>query len=248
MPGALADVSTVAWKEFKEFFAHGSGMRGGTLGVLLLMAVISIFLPLQAGKAWVQSPMLLVYWAWVPLLLVTSVIADSFAGERERHTLGTLLASRTSDTAILFGKIGAGVGYGWGFSLASLLLALVTVNIAFGHGRLLVYSPPVAVGIVGLSLLGATLAASAGVLVSLRAATVKQAQQILSMAMMLVAIVPLLGLQALSKQWQDRLARWIASAGLMRVVLTAMAVLAVLDALLLAAAKARFKRARLILD
>jgi ABC-2 type transport system permease protein len=248
MPDALADVWTVAWKEFKEYFANRGGLRGGTLGVLLLMAVISVFLPLQAGKAWVESPMLLVYWAWVPLLLVTSVIADSFAGERERHTLGTLLASRTSDTAILFGKIGAGVGYGWGFSLASLLLALVTVNIAFGHGRLLVYSPPVAVGIVGLSLLGATLAASAGVLVSLRAATVKQAQQILSMAMMLVAIVPLLGLQALSKQWQDRLARWIASAGLMRVVLTAMAVLAVLDALLLAAAKARFKRARLILD
>jgi len=193
MPDALADVWTVAWKEFKEFFAHGSGMRGGTLGVLLLMAVISIFLPLQAGKAWVQSPMLLMYWAWVPLLLVT-------------------------------------------------------VNITHGHGQLLLYSPPVAIGIVGLSLLGATLAASAGVLVSLRAATVKQAQQILSMAMMLVAIVPLLGLQALSKQWQGRLAQWIASAGLMRVVLTAMAVLAVLDALLLAAAMARFKRARLILD
>ena len=37
-----------------------------------------------------------VMWMWFSLLLVINVVADSFAGERERHTLETLLASRLS--------------------------------------------------------------------------------------------------------------------------------------------------------
>jgi ABC-2 type transport system permease protein len=244
----VTDLWTVVWKEWKEFFIMRGGMRGGTLGLLVFIAVFSIYLPLQTGPAWVQSPMLLVYWAWVPLFLVTSVIADSFAGERERRTLATLLASRISDRAILFGKVAAGVAYGWGFTLINLFLGLAMVNLVYGHGRLLLYPPAVGLGVLGLSLLGATLAASAGVLVSLRAATVKHAQQTLSFAIMLVLFVPILGLQALPDAWQGRVALAITNAGAMRLVLYVMAVLALVDAALLAAARARFKRARLILD
>lgn len=244
----LTDLWTVVWKEWKEFFIMRGGMRGGTLGLLVFIAVFSIYLPLQTGPTWVQSPMLLVYWAWVPLFLVTSVIADSFAGERERRTLATLLASRISDRAILFGKVAAGVAYGWGFTLINLFLGLVMVNLVYGHGRLLLYAPAVALGVLGLSLLGATLAASAGVLVSLRAATVKHAQQTLSFAIILVLFVPILGLQALPDAWQGRVILAVTNAGAMRLVLYVMGVLALVDAALLAAARARFKRARLILD
>jgi ABC-2 type transport system permease protein len=100
-------------------FQRGS-LRGGWLGLVIFVAVFGILLPLQSGRGWVESPTGLAVWAWVPFLLVSSVVADSFAGERERHTLETLLASRLPDRAILFGKLATAVGYGWGFALLSL--------------------------------------------------------------------------------------------------------------------------------
>lgn len=242
----MADVATVAWKESKEILSMG-GNRG-KLGPLVFIAIFGIVLPLQMGPAWVYSPLVLVYWVWVPMFLVTSVIADSFAGERERHTLETLLASRLSDRAILFGKVGAAIGYGAGLTWASLLLGLVTVNLAYGEGMLLLYPLPVGLGIVGFTLLGAGLAAGAGVLVSLRASTVRQAQQTLSIAIMALLFVPIFGIQALPEAWQDRLAEALMAMDVTRAILTVVAILAVVDTGLIAAAMLRFRRARLILD
>ncbi|MGA9351035.1 MAG: ABC transporter permease subunit [Anaerolineae bacterium] len=244
----IADVWTVMWKEWKEIFLQRGSLRGGAWNLLLMIGVFGVFLPLQTGRAWVESPIGLIYWAWVPLFLVTSVIADSFAGERERHTLETLLASRLSDRAILFGKVGAAVGYGWGLTMVGLLVGLVTVNLAHGRGELLLYPAAVFLGIVGLSLLAAGLVAGAGVLVSLRAATVRQAAQTLSIAIMLLLFVPVFGVQALPVEWKARLAQAVMGANVVQIVLVAVAVLIVLDLGLLAAAMARFKRARLILS
>lgn len=244
----IADISTIAWKEWRELFLQRGSLRGGAAGLLLMIFVFGAFLPLQTGRAWVRSPVVLLYWTWVPLLLVVSVVADSFAGERERHTLETLLASRMPDRAILFGKVLAAVGYGWGVAVTSLLLGLITVNLAHGRGELLLYPPLVALGGVGLSLLVAGLAAGAGVLVSLRAATVRQAQQTLSFATMFLVFIPIFGLQALPAAWKARLPGLLAHTSPGQVLLIVMVALALLDLGLLAAAMARFQRARLILD
>ena len=237
----MADFGTVIWKEWKEILNLG-GSRG-KLGLLSIVGVFGVFFPLQMGSAWVESPIVLAYWAWVPLFLVTSVIADSFAGERERHTLETLLASRLSDRAILFGKVGAAVAYGVGITWLSLLLGLVTANLAHRQGELLLYPLTVALGIFGLSLPGAGLAAATGVLVSLRAATVRQAQQTLSMAIMVLLFVPISGVQALPAQWKARLLEALSVIGTMRLVLIAVVSLTVLNVGLLAAAMGRFRRA-----
>jgi len=109
----MPDVLTVAWKEAKEFGRPGWHLKGGRLSMIIMFVVFGVFLPLQSGDRWVTSPVTMLYWAWVPLMLVTGFIADSFAGERERHTLETLLASRLPDRAILFGKVAAAVAYGW---------------------------------------------------------------------------------------------------------------------------------------
>jgi ABC-2 type transport system permease protein len=241
----MIDIRTVMWKEWNEILRGGSR---GKVGLLLFVGVFGVFLPLQMGRAWVGSPMVMAYWAWVPLFLVTSVIADSFAGERERQTLETLLASRLSDRAILFGKVGAAVGYGVGITWLSLLLGLVTVNLAHGQGKLLLYPLPVGLGIVGLSLLGAGLAASAGVLVSLRAATVRQAQQTLSIAIMVLLFLPIFGIQALPLEWKARLLEIFTSMDTTRLIMLAVVVLALFSTGLLAAAMTRFRRAQLILQ
>jgi len=244
----IADVWTVMWKEWKEMPIRRGSLRSGMFSLLIFVGVFGVFLPLQMGRNWVKSPMVLIYWAWVPLFMVPSVVADSFAGERERHTLETLLASRLSDRAILFGKVGAAVGYGWGLTLISLLLGLVTVNLAHGHGELLLYPATIGLGILGLSLLGAGLAAGAGVLVSLRASTVRQAQQTLNIATMVLWFVPIFGVQALPPEWKAYLAKTLMAADVTKIVLIVGAVLAVLDIGLLAAAMARFQRTQLILD
>ena len=97
----IADILTVARKEWKEYVLAGTGLKGGRMGLVIMLVVFGVVLPAQNGTDWLTSPALLLAWAWVPLMLVSGVVADSFAGERERHTLETLLASRLPDQAIL---------------------------------------------------------------------------------------------------------------------------------------------------
>ena len=132
----MIDVLTVATKEWKELVWSGGGMRGGRMSLVILLAVFGVFMPYQFGAEWLHSPGMLMYWAWVPLMIVSGVVADAFAGERERHTLETLLATRLPDRAILFGKTLAAVGYGWGLVLVMLALGVVTVAVTDRASRL----------------------------------------------------------------------------------------------------------------
>ena len=244
----MADVFTVAWKEWRELLQLGGSHRGGRFSLVILIGVFGVFLPLQAGADWVQSPATVFYWGWVPLMLVGSAVADSFAGERERHTLETLLASRLPDSAILLGKMFAAVTYGWGLVLIMLVLSLVTVNLSARTGPLLVFPWRFAVGAPLLALLGSGLAATAGVLVSLRAPTVRQAAQTLNVGVLLLIFVPVLGMQALPDSLKAQMAARAMAIGVDGLLWVSAGLLALLDLSLLAVAFARFRRSRLVLD
>jgi ABC-2 type transport system permease protein len=244
----MGDVLTVAWKEWRELLQLGGSHRGGRFSLAILVGVFGVLLPLQSGAEWVQSPATVFYWGWVPLMLVGSAVADSFAGERERHTLETLLASRLPDRAILLGKMGAAVAYGWGLVLAMLLLSLVTVNLSARSGPVLMFPWRFAVGAPLMALLGAGLAATAGVMISLRAQTVRQAAQTLNIGVLLLVFIPVLGMQALPEAWQTQVGAWALTVGVDGMLWPAAAVLAAIDLGLLAAAFARFRRAKLVLD
>lgn len=244
----IADIWTIVWKDWKELLLQRGTMRQGWANVLIMLLIFGIFLPLQTGAEWVRSPFVLVSWSWVPLFLVVGVIADSFAGERERHTLETLLASRMPDRPILFGKMLAAVGYAWGITMVSLLLGLVAVNVANWPGHLLLYPASTGLGGAGLSLLMAWLAAGAGVLLSLRAPSVRQVQQTLSIATMVIVWIPILGMNAMPAEWRTAAVQGLQSVNGMLALAVVVAGLVVLDITLTAAAMARFQRARLILD
>lgn len=243
----MTDILTVMWKELKEVLEISSA-KSGWLRLVLWFSVFGVFLPLQMQEEWLSSPIVLYNWSWFPLFVVSSVSAGAFAGERERHTLETLLASRLSDRAILFGKIAAGIVYGWGLTLPSILLGLVTVNVVRWQGMIQWYRPEIAWGGVVLSLMAAWLGSTLGALASLRASTARQAQQTLSLINILVLFVPLFGLQALPAELKVQVWSALAGLDLTRVVLIALAVLVTVSAALLAATLARFRRARLILD
>lgn len=241
------DLRTVVWKELKEILGQKGRFKGGKMGMLVFLAVFGVVMPLQNGPGWVRSPLVLVYWAWVPFLLASGVVADSFAGERERHTLETLLASRLPDRAILTGKIGAAVTYAWGLTLVCVLAGAAAITLAHGHGRVLFYAAPVAAGIFGLTFLVALLASGLGVLVSLRAATVRQAQQTFSVAFLLM-FVPLFALPLLPAAIKAKLLGALSGLNGTTVALGAVLLLAVADAVVLLVADARFRRNQLILD
>lgn len=245
----LTDLITMVRKEWKELLLSRGGWRGGLIATVIIpLGILGVFMPWQSGRQWLSSPLLPVTWSWLPWLLVAALVADSFAGERERKTLETLLASRLSDRAILFGKIAALAGYGWGLTLGALVLGIITSN-AVDPGPLWMWPSfnTVAV-IVVLGLLTSLLAAAGGVLISLRASSVRQAAQINSLGLLFLMFSVILAAQLVPASWKVRIAMAFAPPNLVRTELLIAAVLLAVDVVLLAAAMARFQRARLILD
>src|SRR5437868_8293881 len=102
----LEDVLTVVWKEFKEILQGSSRSRsGGLIRILIPIVLVGVLLPARNGAEYLRGPAPLLGLAWILPMVSISLTVDAFAGERERRTLETLLASRLSDEAILFGKL-----------------------------------------------------------------------------------------------------------------------------------------------
>jgi ABC-2 type transport system permease protein len=228
------------WKESKDGIFQG-GWRS-LIRPLLVIAIVGVYLPLQLASQWVElTPIAMILSLWVPFFVIISFIGDSIAGERERHTLETLLASRMPDRAILLGKIAATVLYAWGMSLISLLLGVLLVDLFRSQGPWMFYPLDLFSCAIILSLLASLLGASAGVLISLRVATVRQAQQILSVGTIVFVFGTTFILRAIP-------ANVIASLDYQQFLLFVIAFLAVLDAILLGFSLVSFRRSRLILS
>jgi len=239
----IDDILTVMWKERKGMFRY-RGSRTRFLMVLVTPVLMAIVFPLQAGPDWVERLDSVFIAVFIPIILVSITIPDSFAGERERHTLGTLLASCLPDRAILFGKVAVSVAFAWAVTLVAILLGLVTVNVAHWEGKLLLLTPTIALADLGLSFLLATLAAGAGVLISLRSATAQEAAQ----TMMAVFLLPPMLLGMVLLVFSEQILGLLATLDGTQILFIAIVVLAAVGLGLLMAAMARFQRARLILD
>ncbi len=245
----ITDIYNIIRKEWKEMFLQrgSAGMRGGLLGQVLILAVLGIFLPLQMGRDFLARPTLALVWLWLPIMLTMNMIADAFAGERERHTLETLLASRLSDRAILFGKMAASILYGFAIALLAMLLAVVTVNVTSPApgGGIEFYPPLVFFGGLAIIFLANTLMAALGVLISLRAKTVRQAYQQLSIGLIILFIVPIFAVVGIPSLRQA-VVEAVSNMNAELVGIIVIGVLLVLDAVLTGAAMVRFQRNKLL--
>ncbi len=180
MRESLVDAWTVAQKELRELIATRRSSPVRMLVIAATVLILGVVLPLLAGPRWLDSAWLLSLWAWVPVFIVATVVADSVAGERERHTLETLLASPLPDRAILLGKVAAAVIYGWGLMFITIIASIVAINLVYARDQLMLYKPLLLLCGGLLSFLTTVLAAAIGVLVSLRARSVRRAQQIIA--------------------------------------------------------------------
>jgi len=135
------------------------------------------------------------------------------------------------------------VGYAWGMALGGLLFGLILVNLFRGNrsGWMFYHPLDLFLEALALSLVTCLLGASAGVLVSLRVSTVRQAQQILGIGTFVLVFGGISALQALP-------ANFVASLTYSQFLLLVMAAIAVLDAILLAVSLASFRRSRLIVS
>lgn len=246
----IQDIKTVMWKEWREYLSGSGSKRRGNLGVVIFAVVAGVILPASNKRGdFVHSALpIILYAAYLPIFVIINVVADAFAGERERHTLETLLASRLSDRAIFCGKVASAVTYGWALGLAAAILGLATANVTHGTGSLQLYSLDTVVAIIALGLLTATLMATIGCLLSLRASSVRQVQQMLGVGVMCVVIIPLILINILSARQRADLLAKLSHLSSAQIAGGIGVILLVLDIALVAAAMSRFRRSRLILS
>ena len=245
----IEDILTILWKESKGFLRYNT-KRWRALAVLLTpIAIFGIIFPIQFRQEWLTSYWSLAVAVVTPLMLIATTIAESFAGERERHTLGTLLASRLPDRAILLGKMVASLLFGWGMTLFLLAISLVVVNVLVWSGKFLFYQSMIFWMDIAASLLVSGLVSSLGVLISLRSPTVQNAAQ----TIMLALFMPLLLLQAVVFLLPtfipvDSIKARLEQLDFQSIVVIFLIILVVADIGLFLGARARFKRSKLILS
>lgn len=243
----IADILTVAGKELREVLAFGDTRGRSKYSLLVLLVIFGVVIPMQNGREWVTSPINIMVWGWMPFLWVSGIVADLFAGERERHTLEALLATRLSDQSILFGKLLAALTYGFTLTWVIMIVSLITVNVGFRDGGLLFYPLELFVGALVFSLLISGLSGCIGVLVSLRAGSVRQAQQMMS-AGMLILFLPFLFVQFIPRAWLNSAESMLQNAQPVQIAVWLAFILLAVELILITIAKRLFQRSKLILD
>ncbi len=236
----LRDIGTIMWKEWREILA---GIRAGTgIRLLLIVGIISILIPLRLGNTWGTSPLPIFFDCfYIPFAVLITAAANAFAGERERHTLETLLASRLSDRSILLGKIAALSLYGWVGGIIAAVLQLIVINVTTSGGPYL-YTGAIAGGIVFGSLLLSTVIVAVGNLISQRSPTVQQAQQTLTLVFFTIVIIPVVAIRFLAGKQISQILNWLTQTAPITLLLLGIAVLVAVDVICIGVALVRFKR------
>jgi ABC-2 type transport system permease protein len=244
----IADLRAMGWKEWRSLVGGRAKrqllMTGG------MLTIWAIWFPIQmGGRDFVADPVLMaILTITLPMVVTGIVVPDAIAGERERNTLDTLLASRLPDRAILYGKLGFGIGLGWLAAPLMMTVGLLVANLVALDAAPLFYDPLVLVATLALGLLVAVLTGGIAIFVSLRASTAQEAQQITLLGLMVPFM--LVGFGAMAAFSNRDLARdvtdFLGRAEVWLLVAAILIGLLVVDALLLVAADRRFRRGRLI--
>jgi len=243
------DILTIMWKEAKGMLRYSDNRWKGLVTLITPVVMFGVILPIQLSDEWLTGFWSIIVAFFTPLILIATTIAESFAGERERHTLETLLASRLPDRAILIGKLLVSILFAWGMSLLLLLVSLMVVNLFDGKSGFQSYQANILwMDILG-SLLVAGFVSGLGIVISLHSATVQSASQ----SLISMIFLPFLLLQAVVFLLPVFLPKATIQAILdqlnfTNIIMVVLAVILVADVILFLGAMSRFQRSRLILS
>jgi ABC-2 type transport system permease protein len=239
----MSDILTVMRKERLMLFRYRGGRMRFVL-TLLSPLLLAFYVSWSSGIRWVEQPVPVFPCALVAVLAVIIVVPETFAGERERHTLETLLATRLGDASILFGKLGLAVAFSMILVVVVLALGLITANIFHWGGEPLLYTAQSLTVTLTVSLLLSVLVAAVGVIISLGSETVQEATQTLAGVVLVPPII--LGMLVLIFRRKFVYMLMLAAGPVSGLVVLLTFIL--IDLLLLAELRRRFRRSRLLLD
>jgi len=195
----LSDVGTVLWKELREAYRGGSRplvglVIGGVMSALLAIAIpVVLSFGVDSAHRWAYvfsvAGGMAAFATFIGFFGPLATVVDSFAGERERHTLETLLATPLSDRAILLGKVLSQYVGVWSTVVLLAVVSSATTTVIAGAPGLVVLPFVLVAGLVG-STITATLVVGLGSLISLRAPTVKKGQEWLGYSMFPIFFLP----------------------------------------------------------
>ncbi len=173
----------------------------------------------------------------LPLLVVTTIAADSFVGEKERKTLEALLYTPTTDWELLLGKLLSAWLPALGIAWVCFLLYIVTANLAAWPvmGRLFFPTTMWLILVVWIAPAMAALGLGAMILISSRARTFQAANQ-------LVGVVVIPGFMLLGP-----LVVVVMNLGVWLAILLGLVIWAI-DAALIWFSRRSFQRSRLALE
>lgn len=242
----IDEILIVARKEFIETLTNPKSRRQTLITLVVTVAIVDVAPAFLIQRYWPNVGIAFALALFSLVITPMMTTADSIAGERERHTLETLLATRLSDTAIVLGKILALVTISVGSALLMLFQAIIVLSAIFGNWGAV---PLLLAAILGVTLVGVVASVflcSIGVLVSMRAQTVQGAQQALAFTMMPLFMLPGLAMPLLGTE--RVLALLDSSPQLPPLFLIGLVALAILglDVMLLALVARAFRRPRVM--
>lgn len=189
----MSDVGTVFRKEMWESFGNSRARNQMLVSLLVVVLLADFGLPFLDRDYEMSLARVLFFGVMFSIMTPLFSTADTVAGERERHTLETLLSSRLSDRSIVLGKLLAVLTLGLVIAAGMILQGLIVVSFLFGRFDLLpqflLFTPAVLLGSVILSIA----LTCVGLLVSMRAQTVQGAAQITSLLAMPVLLLFFVG-------------------------------------------------------
>lgn len=209
----MRDSVTVFRKEVLDMFGSRHSLRGPLwqLGVTVLLT--GLVVPAADSSLWTHLSAPLVLYAVFPAGFAAALAADSFAGEIERGTLETLLATPLANGAIFLGKTALAVLFV--LCVAGLSLA-VAIPTAYHFGRVQAPIPlGLFFGVLGGAVACAFLIAALTIAVSTRVPVARSAHQIGMLITFLVAGLTSVALETAGRSlgWTGIL--WIDACGLL---------------------------------
>lgn len=237
----MIDTLSVAWKERRMLFRY----RGGRMRFVLTMlspVLLAFYASWSTGVRWVELPIPAVPTVLVAVLAVIIVVPESFAGERERHTLETLLSTRLSDSSIVYGKMLVAVVFAMVLVGIVLVLGLAVVNVFHYEGEILLYTASNLAFCLVVCFVAATVVTAIGVLISLKSETVQEATQTLAGAILVPPV--LLGMLLLI--FRDYFVRFIMTVDRPVSAATVGGAFLLATVLLVLEARRRFKRSEML--
>ena len=241
------------WKEWlgiKSMFLTPNIFLSGIWGGVVLIIAFGIYEPFKTGPDWILSPiMLFSSMILIPFCISGTMTPDSFAGERERHTLEPLLNTPLSDLVLLYGKIVFPASLGWATSMVAMFAGIFVANnftlsskLFMSHIDAILFT---SIGSLAFSIFITII----GVAASLHAINVMQAQLKLVTAIFPVLLIPAFLIGPFSPiQLRSVTSQLLLSISVNHFLLWIAVGTMVLNGILFMITQARFHRKELIMD